>query len=58
MLFWLCVRTSRRRPASTAARFVRAPLLRIACRIKRLSMSLGGHPKAAINGQLKTGHFE
>jgi len=37
----LCVRLDQeRKPASTAARLVRAPLLRMACRIRRSSMSM------------------
>jgi hypothetical protein len=34
------VRINRRNPSSTTARFVRAPLLRMACRIKRSSISI------------------
>ena len=40
MLAWPCVRISKRRASSTTARFVRAPLLRIACRIKSSSISM------------------
>jgi hypothetical protein len=34
------VSTSNRNPASTTARFVRAPLLRMACRINASSISM------------------
>jgi hypothetical protein len=40
MLAWPLVWINRRNPSSTTARFVRAPLLRIACRISLSSMSI------------------
>jgi hypothetical protein len=34
------------------------PVFDIAIGSASLASPLGGHPKPAINGQLKTGHFE